>query len=127
MISIYVDDVERLFQLSVPTSDVGTKLPLIIAYHGGDGAEEDFEQQNQFDQLGEEEKFIMAYAIAESDRTPAEGEWFLNTAATSKDDNDFTEAIVDELSKVYCVDQDRLYTIGYSLGSMYTYESCLPT
>ena len=122
MISIYVDDAERVFRLSVPNSDAGTKLPIIIAYHGGDGAGEDFQQQNQFDQLGEEEKFIMAYAIAESDRTAAEGEWFLNTAATSRDDNDFTEAIVDELSKVYCVDQDRLYAIGYSLGSMYTYE-----
>ena len=50
MISIYVDDVERVFRLSVPTSDAGTKLPLIIAYHGGDGAGEDFQQQNQFDQ-----------------------------------------------------------------------------
>ena len=27
MISIYVDDVERVFRLSVPTSDAGTKLP----------------------------------------------------------------------------------------------------
>ena len=51
MISIYVDDVERVFRLSVPNSEAGTKLPLIIAYHGGDGAGEDFQQQNQFDQL----------------------------------------------------------------------------
>ena len=122
MISLMVDDVERFFRLSVPSSEAGTKLPLIIAYHGGGDAEEDFSQQNEFDQLGEQEKFIMAYAIAESDRTPSEGDWFLNTAATSKDDNHFTEAIVDELSKVYCVDEDKLYGIGYSLGSMYTYE-----
>ena len=122
MISIFVNGDERLFRLSVPSSDAGTKLPLIIAFHGGGGAEEDFQQQNQFDQLGEEEKFIMVYAIAESDRTPSEGEWFLNSAATSRDDNYFSEAIVDELSEVYCIDQDRLYAIGYSLGSMYTYE-----
>ena len=59
------------------------KLALIIAFHGGGGAEEDFQQQSEFDQLGEQEKFIMAYAIAEDGRTSAEGEWFLNTAATS--------------------------------------------
>ena len=64
----------------------------------------------------------MAYAIAEQDRTAAEGEWFLNTAATSKEDNNFAEAIVDELSESYCINQDRLYAIGYSLGAMFTYE-----
>lgn len=122
MTSISVNGDERFFRLSAPSSDAGTKLPVIIAYHGGGGADEDFQQQNQFDQLGEQEKFIMAYAIAEEDRSASEGEWFLNTAATSRDDNDFSEAIVDELSKIYCVDEDRLYAIGYSLGSMFTYE-----
>ena len=120
--SVLVDGVERLFRLSVPNSDAGTELAVIIAFHGGGGAEEDFDQQNQFDQLGEQEKFIMAYAIAEDDRTPAEGDWFLNSAATSRDDNDFSESIIEELSKAYCIDDDRLYAIGYSLGSMYTYE-----
>ena len=120
--SISVNGVERMFRLSVPSSDVGTKLALIIAFHGGGGSDEDFQQQSQFDQLGEQQKFIMAYAIAENDRSSAEGEWYLNTAATSRDDNDFTEAIVDELSNLYCIDEDRLYAIGYSLGSMFTYE-----
>ena len=122
MISILVNEEERIFRLSVPSSEAGTKLPIVIAFHGGGGSEEDFQQQNEFDQLGEEEKFIMAYAIAESDRTASEGEWYLNTAATSKDDNHFSEAIVDELSNSYCIDEERLYAIGYSLGSMFTYE-----
>ena len=122
IIEIIVNSESRLFRLSAPSSAAGVELPLIIAFHGGGGAAEDFQQQSEFDQLAEEEKFIMAYAIAEDDRTASEGEWYLNTAATSRDDNDFTEAIVDELSKSYCVDQDRLYAIGYSLGSMFTYE-----
>lgn len=120
--TINVNGAERQIRLSVPSSDAGTKLALIIAYHGGGGAAEDFQQQAEFDQLGEQEKFIMVYAIAEEGRTSEEGEWFLNTAATSREDNDYTEAIVDQLSSEYCIDQDRLYGIGYSLGSMYTYE-----
>ena len=126
---ILVNDGMREFRLSVPSSEAGTKLPLIIAFHGGGGAEEDFQQQDEFDQLGEQEKFIMVYAVAEDGRSSAEGEWFLNTAATSFEDNDFTEAIVDNLSSQYCLDQDRLYAIGYSLGSMsvsYTHLT-LPT
>ena len=46
----------------------------------------------------------------------------MNTAATSRDDNNFAIGIVNELSNVYCIDEDRLYAIGYSLGSMFTYE-----
>ena len=120
--SIEVDGVERDFRLSVPSSDAGTSLPLVIAFHGGTDSQEDFAQQEQFDQLGEQEKFIMAYAIAEQDRTAAEGEWFLNTAATSLEDNNFAESIVDKLSESYCINQNKLYAIGYSLGAMFTYE-----
>ena len=68
------------FRLSVPSSDAGTGLALVIAFHGGTDSQEDFAQQEQFDQLGEQEKFIMAYAIADQERTAAEGEWYLNTA-----------------------------------------------
>ena len=56
MTSISVNGVERMFRLSVPSSDVGTKLALIIAFHGGGGSEEDFQQQNQFDH-----KFLKFY------------------------------------------------------------------
>lgn len=122
MTVVSVNGVDRLFRLTVPSSDPGVKLALIIAFHGGGGAEEDFPQQEEFDELAEQEKFIMAYAIAEDGRTESEGEWYLNSAATSRDDNNFAETIVDELSKSYCVDQDRLYATGYSLGSMFTYE-----
>lgn len=122
MTSITVNGVERLFRLTVPATNPGTPLPIVIAFHGGDGAGEDFQQQSEFDQLARQEAFIMAYAIAENDRTAEEGEWFLNTAATSREDNDFAEAVVDELSLAYCIDEERLYAIGYSLGSMFTYE-----
>ena len=122
MTLITVNGEERMFRLSAPSSEAGTPLPLIIAFHGGGGSGEDFQQQDEFDQLAGQEKFIMAYAIGDDDRTAEEGEWFLNTAATSREDNDFSEAIVDELSQTYCIDEERLYAIGYSLGSMYTYE-----
>ena len=76
--------VDRYFRLTVPSSEAGTMLPIVLAFHGGGGAEEDFPQQDEFDALAEQEKFIMAYVIAEADRTAEEGEWFLNSAATSR-------------------------------------------
>ena len=35
--SIEVDGVEREFRLSAPSSEPGTRLPLVIAFHGGTG------------------------------------------------------------------------------------------
>ena len=107
MITIQAHGVDRYFRLTVPSSEIGVKLPIVLAFHGGGGAEEDFPQQEEFDALAEQEKFIMAYVISEEGRTESEGEWFLNSAATSRDDNVFSEAIVDELSKSYCIDEDR--------------------
>ena len=121
-ISIDVDGTERFFRLTTPQTDAGARLPLLLAVHGGDGDEGEFPQQDQFDALAGLEDFIVAYPIADSERNVAEGEWYLNSAATSREDNDFSEAIVDELSKVYCIDDSRLYATRYSLGSMYTYE-----
>ena len=69
MISIDVDGTERFFRLTVPESDAGARLPLLLAFHGGDGAEEDFPQQDEFDALAGFEKFIVAYPISESSRT----------------------------------------------------------
>ena len=112
MTVVLVDGVERQYRLTVPAADAGVALPIIIAFHGGGGAEEDFPQQSEFDALAQEERFIMAYAIAEDDRTAAEGEWFLNTAATSREDNNYAEAIVDALSELYCIDDTRLYAVG---------------
>ena len=45
----------------------------MIAFHGGDDDGGDFQQQAEFDQLAEDEKFIMAYAIAEDDRPQMKG------------------------------------------------------
>ena len=48
---IIVDGEERYFRLTAPSSDAGTKLPLILAFHGGGDADEDFQQQDEFDEL----------------------------------------------------------------------------
>merc|ERR1712117_635455 len=111
----------REYRLSAPNSDAGTKLPIVAAFHGGGGAGYPFPQEVEFDQLGEQEKFIMIYAVAQ-ERPASEGEWYLNSANTSFEDLNYLEAMVDQLKEEYCVDESRLYGIGYSLGSMFSYE-----
>jgi polyhydroxybutyrate depolymerase len=119
--TINVDGVTRRFRLTVPTVEAGVDLPVIFAFHGGGQRDEPFEQQNQFDEFAQENQVIIAYMMAEL-LEGNEGEWQINTANDSQQDIRFVDALIDEMSERYCVDQSRIYAMGYSLGGMFVYD-----
>lgn len=118
---LMVNGVRRQYRLSVPRADAGVALPVLMAFHGGDGRDYPFPQQREFEELVETEGVIAVYPLAEL-VPPNEGEWQLNTSESSTQDIAFVEALLDDLSARYCVDSNRIYATGYSLGSMFTYE-----
>jgi len=118
---VTVGGVRRQYWLSVPEAAVGEALPVLMAFHGGGGRDEDFPQQQAFESLVQSEGVITVYPLGEL--LPGnEGEWQLDTTSSNRQDVDFVEAILDDLSSRYCVDQARVYATGYSLGSMFVYE-----
>lgn len=118
---VTVGDTSRAYRLSIPATDAGTRLPVLLAFQGGDGGDYPFPQQDEFNALVASQKFIMVSPIAEL-LPPNEGAWQLNTREGFTQDVDFVAAILDQLSAQYCVDPKRVYATGYSLGSMFTYE-----
>ena len=118
---LMVNGVRRQYRLSVPQADAGVALPVLMAFHGGNGRDYPFPQQREFEELVEAEGVIAVYPLAEL-VPPNEGEWQLNTSESSTQDIAFVEALIDDLSARYCVDSSRIYATGYSLGSMFTYE-----
>ena len=118
---LMVNGVRRQYRLSVPQADAGVALPVLMAFHGGSGRDYPFPQQREFEELVETEGVIAVYPLAEL-VPPNEGEWQLNTSEGSTQDIAFVEALIDDLSARYCVDSNRIYATGYSLGSMFTYE-----
>ena len=119
--SLQVGAQQRRYRLSLPSADVGQQLPILFAFQGGDGGDYPFPQQARFNALVEEEKFIMVSPIAAL--LPSnEGAWQLNTRDGYTQDIEFISAIIDTLSSRYCVDLERVYATGYSLGSMFAYE-----
>ena len=118
---LMVNGVRRQYRLSVPRADAGVALPVLMAFHGGSGRDYPFPQQREFEELVETEGVIAVYPLAEL-VPPNEGEWQLNTSESSTQDIAFVEALIDDLSSRYCVDANRIYATGYSLGSMFTYE-----
>lgn len=116
-----IGEMTREYRLTVPQAEAGVPLSVVVGFHGGGGAYEDYPQEEAFRNLGAEHGVIMAYprgALV----APNEGEWQLNTSDDMMHDIDFIHALLDDLSTRYCVDITRLYATGYSLGSMFIYE-----
>lgn len=108
---------ERTFRLTVPEADVGERLPVLFAFHGGGGSGQPFPDQEAFDKTGAIVVYPNGVHIGDN-----EGDWLLNTGNTGGEDVAFVETLLDGLEARYCIDTDRIYATGYSLGSMYTYE-----
>jgi len=120
-ISMDVNGMTRTFVMSAPAVPAGTKLPVIVGFHGGSGANVPFVQEAEFEALAEEQGVITVYPKAVL-VAPNEGEWVLNTGANAQHDIDFVDSILDTLTENYCVDETRIFSTGYSLGSMFNYE-----
>lgn len=120
-LSFMVGDMERFYRINAPALDEGIAVPLLLAFHGGDGRNERFPQQRQFNDIATSGDAIVVYPMSEL-VAPNEGEWRLNTTEEMHHDIDYVEALIERVAAAYCIDRDRIYATGYSLGSMFTYE-----
>jgi polyhydroxybutyrate depolymerase len=118
---IVVNGVAREYHLFVPTHPPDAPMSLVLALIGGDAGSWVFPQQSEFEELAEKEGIIFAFPVGKL-VPPNEGAWQLNTAARSRQDIDYVEAVIDDISARHPVDPARVYAIGYSLGSMFSYE-----
>ena len=118
---IDVNGVEREYHLFVPTSSPEDPKSLVIMLMGGDVGSWKFPQQKRWEELAEREGIIIAFPVGRV-FPPNESAWQLNTDAQSRQDIDFIGAIIDDISSSHPVDAQEVYAVGYSLGSMFSYE-----
>ena len=74
-----VGGMTRQYRLTVPQAEAGVPLAVMVGFHGGGEAYDDYPQEEAFRSLGAEQGVIMAYprgAVV----APNEGEWQLNTS-----------------------------------------------
>jgi polyhydroxybutyrate depolymerase len=119
---IIVDGVEHEYYVFTPTNEANGLSPLLVLLQGG-GADAGWRFASQFDweALAEEEGMIIA--LPSGKRVgDNEGAWQLNTNSESMQDIDYLEAMISEISSKYTVDASRIFAVGYSLGSMFSYE-----
>lgn len=114
---INVNGLSRSYILYVPQSYTGDEaLPLVFNFHGlGSNA---FEQMvyGDFRELAEAENFI----IVHPNGTVYQGftHWNVGgfTLGSPADDVGFTDALINEISAKYTIDQNRIYATGMSNG-----------
>ena len=119
--TVMVDGVSRTYHVFVPTNPPETPMALLVGAHGGGGAGTIFPQQRDFEALAEAEGIIIA--LPQGRQLPGnEGEWLLNTTANRMNDIHFITALIDDIAVNHSMDPKRVYGMGYSLGSMFSYE-----
>lgn len=113
--SIMVGGVKRTYILHVPTGYKGDKpIPLILDFHPmifGTAASE--RMTSGYAELGDKEGFAVAYADG------IDNAWNMGPCCTeSRDVDDFglALAMVDKFKTEGCVDEKRVYAVGYSNG-----------
>jgi polyhydroxybutyrate depolymerase len=119
--AVSVNGVERTYRFFAPTSPSSGPMPLLITLNGGGMRDYPFPQEERFIELAEAEGFLIACPLSEQ-LPENEGEWQLNTGASNRQDIDFIEALIAQVSADYDVDATRIYVTGYSLGAMFAYE-----
>ena len=113
--SIMVGGLKRTYILHVPTGYKGDKpIPLILDFHPmifGTAASE--RMSSGYAELGDKEGFAVAYADG------IDNAWNMGPCCTmSRDVDDFglALAMVDKFKTEGCVDEKRVYAVGYSNG-----------
>jgi polyhydroxybutyrate depolymerase len=113
--SIEIGGQNRTYIVHVPASyDGKTPMPLMVNFHPLTGSGSSQRSGSGWAQLGDTEGFITAFPNGIG------GQWDIGGLSRSPEagDNDrkLGVAVVEEISKIGCVDRKRVYASGYSMG-----------
>ncbi len=109
--SINIEGVERHYILHVPDA-VGENPPLVFMIHGYNMTAEQKVGYTRFNDVADDEKFIVVYPDA-IDRA-----WDL----AGETDYNFLMEVIDVLVESHNVDRNRVYAAGFSMGGFMTFN-----
>jgi polyhydroxybutyrate depolymerase len=117
--TITVGGRERTYSLYIPRFLPSGPAPLVIGLHGGFGSGEQFARTTGFDDRAESGGFLAAYPDGTGVIPTWNGGRCCGYAAREGvDDVAFIEAVIDDISRRYAVDDTRVYAAGHSNGAI---------
>lgn len=119
----------RTYHIYVPSALPAGPVPLLIALHGGTGSGDQFQRQSGFDDLAEQNGFIVVFPDGvglgrNEDRLRTwNGGYCCGTAAKQAvDDVGFIDQLIDAIAAEYDVDSTRIFAAGHSNGGIMAYR-----
>lgn len=117
--TVNVNGVNRQYYLNIPQSYDATETPLLLDFHPL-MTDAEYERDNSGTrELSEQENFIVAFPDG------IDGAWNIGPCCTESrqvDDIGFARAIVADIKANACVDDKRVYAMGYSNGGGMSYH-----
>lgn len=117
-----VDGRTRTYRVfAPPTIDAGAPAALLLALHDAFGTAESFREATQLDRAAASGDFVVVYPES------LVGTWnagFCCGRATEEDVNDidFLTRLLDEVGRMYTIDEGRVYVAGASNGAIMAYR-----
>ena len=112
---LIVNGTTREYIIYVPENYTGTSsLPLLLSFHGlTSNMEFNFNYTN-FDQLAEDENFIVVHPNGISNT------W--TVSANDDTDIDFIVSLLNQLEEDYNIESNRIYSTGMSMGGFFSFS-----
>ena len=125
--SVTVDGKKRTFIMHIPSAYKGDKpVPLVIDYHpiGGSGNGE--YGSSPYKAKTDPEGVITLYPDGTSKPGGMGNGWNVGPCCSNDDDVKFSYAMIDTLKKIACIDPQRIYATGFSMGGgMSNHAACM--
>jgi polyhydroxybutyrate depolymerase len=102
---------DRTALVRVPARAAVKPSPLVVALHGGGGSGRFMKRYSGLARVSDRAGFVAVFP----DAAGAHRFWNLNPA-TAPDDVGFTEALIEQVATVACVDPARVFAVGVSNG-----------
>ncbi len=122
------DGQERDYYIHIPKSvDLTRPIPLVMVFHGGGGKAENAIRTTDFNDLADEEGFIVVYPNGTGPRdvevfTWNSGNCCANAMLENADDVGIARAILKDAQTIASIDLKRVYATGMSNGAMMSYR-----
>ena len=114
--SFIYDGIERTYRLHLPAGyDLQETYPLVLNLHGYGSNGFQQEIYSGFNQVADREGIIVAYPEG------VDNAWNVYSLS-GVDDVGFLSALIDSISSGHLVDQDRIYSMGMSMGGFMSHR-----
>lgn len=121
----------RFYEIHVPSSYKKEQpVPVVMVFHGGGGDPGAVRYESDMDNTADKGGFIVVYPAGTPTRQSFkdrlliwnDGRPFKSGEHSAVDDVAYVDALLEDLSRLFNVDKQRIYACGYSNGAQFTYR-----